>query len=145
MSKSRLLGAICMFIVSISANAAITAYTDETSFLAALPGTASTLDFDSTTAGTLIPSGNSLGRVTFTYSISGLDMKVVNDFVTTSPNNYLGLVDAGNYDLLLAGDEFSIAFSSPTNAVGMYFVSGDPYLRVMSALLPAQVLRRIRP
>ena len=126
MKKSTLLGALCAFVLPLSANAAIVTYTDEASFLAALSGPASTLGFDSTAVGTLIPSGNSLGGVTFTYNISGLDMKVVNDFDTTSPSNYLGLDDAGNFDLFIAGDEFSMSFANPVNAVGLYIVSGDP-------------------
>jgi hypothetical protein len=126
MKKTCLLGALCMLVLSVSANAAIITYTDETSFLAALSGPTSTLDFDSTTVDTLIPSGNSLGGITFTYNISGLDMKVVNDYDTTSPNNYLGMDDAGNFDLFIAGDEFSMSFASPVNAVGLYIVSGDP-------------------
>jgi hypothetical protein len=126
MKKTCLLGALCMLVLSVSANAAIVTYTDEASFLTALSGPTSTLDFDSTGVGTLIPSGDSLGGITFTYNISGLDMKVVNDFDTTSPNNYLGLNDAGNFDLFIAGDEFSMSFASPVNAVGLYIVSGDP-------------------
>jgi hypothetical protein len=55
-------------------------------------------------------------------------MKVVNDFDTTSPNNYLGLNDAGNFDLFIAGDEFSMSFASPVNAIGLYIISGDPLL-----------------
>lgn len=128
MNKLRLLSVLCTLLLSVSTNAAIITYTDEASFLAALSGPASTLDFDSTSVGTLIPSGNSLGEVTFTYNISGLDMKVVNDFDTTSPNNYLGLDDAGNLDLFIAGDEFSMSFANPVNAIGLYIVSGDPLL-----------------
>ena len=47
---------------------------DSSSFAAALPGPAQTVDFDSTAAGTLLPSGSTLDRVTFTYSIAGLAM-----------------------------------------------------------------------
>lgn len=53
-------------------------------------------------------------------------MAVVSDFETTSGANYLGLDDPGNSNLFIAGDTFSLAFDSPVNAVGMYFVSGDP-------------------
>ena len=126
MKVSCLLGALCTLVLSVSANAAIITYTDEASFLAALPGPASTLNFDSTAAGTLIPTGNSLDGVTFTYSISGLDMKVVNVFDTTTPTNYFGLDDLGNYDLLIAGDTFTITFDNPVSAFGIYFISGDP-------------------
>jgi hypothetical protein len=128
MKKTYLLGALCMLALSVSANAAIVTYTDETSFLTALSGPTSTLDFDSTTAGTLIPSGNSLGGITFTYNIGGLDMKVVDDFDTTSPNNYLGLDDAGNFDQFIDGDEFTLSFSTPVSAAGMYFITGDPLI-----------------
>ena len=130
MKKPRLICVVLSFIsiASYPLSAATITYTNESAFLTALPGAASTLDFDSTTASTLINSGSSLGGITFTYSIGPppIKMMVTDDFLTTSGNNYLGLDDAGNYNLFIAGDVFSMTFANPVNALGMYFVSGDP-------------------
>ena len=64
MNKSHLLNALCAAAVvfaSSTSNATLITYTDQAAFMAALPGPASTLDFDSVAAGTLIPSGNAAG------------------------------------------------------------------------------------
>lgn len=109
-----------------------TTYTDQLSFLGALPGATHTVTFDAQSAGISLPSGTNIGGMTLNYSISGgpppsaLDAMVTNDFLTTSGANYLGLNDPGNYNLFIAGDEFSLAFDQAVSAVGMYFVSGDP-------------------
>ena len=111
-----------------TANAAILTFTDQASFLASLSGTSSTLDFESQTPGSLINSGDTLGGITFDYSIGPppVDMMVTNDFLTTSGSNYLGLDDAGNFNLFIAGDSFTMTFDTPQNAIGLYLVSGDP-------------------
>jgi hypothetical protein len=52
MNISRQLGALCasaIVFVSSASNAALVAYTDHSTFMGALPGTATTLDFDSLT------------------------------------------------------------------------------------------------
>ncbi len=87
-SRALLPPALALGVVPLPAvaNAVTTTYTDEASFLAALPGPASTLDFESAPAGTLIPSGSSLGGVTFTYSIFGLSLKVTDAFDATWPS-----------------------------------------------------------
>jgi len=120
--------ALTTVLLSATSQAVTTTYTTESSFIAALPGPATTLDFDSIASGTIVNSGDTLGGITFTYSIGPppVDMAVVSDFETTSGTNYLGLDDPGNSNLFIAGDTFSLAFDSPVNAVGMYFVSGDP-------------------
>jgi hypothetical protein len=120
--------ALASVVFSTASHAITTTYTTESSFLAALPGAASTLDFDSTASGTIINSGDSVGGITFTYSIGPppINMAVVSDFETTSGTNYLGLDDPGNFNLFIAGDTFSLSFANPVNALGMYFVSGDP-------------------
>jgi hypothetical protein len=86
----------------------IVTYTDSAAFLAALPGSAATLDFDSQAVATPIPSGSSLGGITFTYSIAGLTMQVVDNFDTTSGSNSLGLNDPGNFNQFIAGDGFDL-------------------------------------
>ncbi len=51
-------------------------YTDSAAFLAALPGPATTVDFDSLASGTLIPSGGSVDGITFSYDFGGVQMAV---------------------------------------------------------------------
>ena len=100
------------------------AYTNKTVFetdLAAAGLTDTTLDFESQTAGDLIPSGSSAGGITFTYNFGGATILVDNLFETTSPTNYLGTDDAG---LFLDGDDFDLSFA-PVNAIGMFFITAD--------------------
>lgn len=119
--------ALTCALFSATGQAVTTTYTSEAAFLAALPGPSNTLDFESSSSGTIINSGDTLGGITFTYSIGPppVDMAVVSDFETTSGTNYLGLDDPGNFNLFIAGDTFSLTFDTPVNAIGMYFVSGD--------------------
>lgn len=112
--------------MTCSAGAATLTFTDQASFLSSLSG-ATTLDFESQASGSTVNSGDTLNGITFDYSIGPppIDMMVANDFLTTSGSNYLGLDDAGNYNLFLAGDSFTMSFDTPQNAVGLYLVSGD--------------------
>ena len=84
------------------------------------------LDFESSSPGDLLPSGNSLGGITFTYAIDGINMKVDNQFDTTSGNNYLGLDDPGNFDQFITGDSFNLNLGGPFNALGLSFITSDP-------------------
>ncbi len=101
-------------------------FTDPALFSAALPGPAQVLDFDALAPGTLLPSGSTQGGVTFTYSIAGLTMEVVDTFSTTSGTNSLGLT--GGDDAFLDGDTFDLAFSSSVLALGMFFITSDAAL-----------------
>ena len=122
--------AALLCLVGLSASAGTVTYTDQPSFLAALPGHAWTLDFDSTSSGTpatLVPSGSGIGPIKFSYSIAGLTMEVVSDFDTTSLPNSLGLNDPGNYNQFIAGDPFDMTFDWPIRALGLYFITtADP-------------------
>jgi hypothetical protein len=112
-----------------SADALPIAYTDSVAFLNALPGPATTLDFDSTAAGTTLASGSTLEGITFTYDFGGVELAVTDGnqfggggpFDTTSGANFLGTDDA---DLLQDGDDFSLSFA-PVNAIGMFFITAD--------------------
>lgn len=117
-----------LFTLSSNTYSASVTYTSQPNFLTALGGSGATLDFEAQTSGDIINSGTSIGDISFSYSIGPppTDMMVTNDFLTTSGNNYLGLDDAGNFNLFIAGDAFSMSFATPTYALGMYFVSGDP-------------------
>lgn len=128
--SSSLLLIVVLSVFASSVNAALVNYTQESAFLAALGGNGTTVDFESQITGDIINSGNSIGDISFSYTVGPppTSMMVASDFLTTSGNNYLGLDDAGNYNLFIAGDEFSISFVNPVYALGMYFISGDPLL-----------------
>lgn len=101
-------------------------YTDSASFLGALPGPATTLDFESVAAGTLLPSGSSLDGITFTYSIPPETLQVINAFDTTSGSNSLGLTGGDN--ALQEGDVVSFGLATPVNAFGLFVITSDPAL-----------------
>jgi len=121
---------LLLALLAPPAGAATLVFTSQAAFLAALPGPATTLDFETPAAGTLVPDGSSLGGVVFDYEIppgsGGLTMAVVANFDTTSGSQSLGLDDPGNFDQFLDGDAFDLVFASPVLAVGFYLVSGDP-------------------
>jgi len=137
MTKSeRMILALAALVLPVSANAVVMAFTDQSAFLAALPGTANTLDFDSQAAGTVIADGDSVDGITFNYDLFdlfGVSLVVTDGaqfgggsfggpFLTTSGSNFLGTDDA---DLLQAGDGFTLDFA-PVNAIGMSFITADP-------------------
>jgi hypothetical protein len=113
------------FFASV-AHSATTTFTDPVAFAAALPNQVSTLDFDSETAGTLIPSGSSLDDITFTYAIAGLSLKVTDAFDTTSGANSLGLT--GGDEAMLDGDSITLDTASPVLAMGLFVITSDPAL-----------------
>lgn len=88
--------AVALLGVTSTSHAAVLTYTNQSSFLSSLSGSSTTLDFESQASGSLINSGDTLGGITFDYSIGPppVDMMVTNDFLTTSGSNYLGLDDA---------------------------------------------------
>jgi hypothetical protein len=67
---------------------AVSSFTDQAAFLAVLPGTAQTVDFDSVAGGTPIADGAALGGMTFNYNLGGVSLQVVN-LPTTSPPHAL--------------------------------------------------------
>jgi hypothetical protein len=117
-------------LFSGTANAASMNYTSETDFLSAvsslgLPGL-QTLNFDSLSQGTPIPSGTAVDGITFTYSIDSEIMIIEpsnQTYTTTSPENYLGL---NNLDgAFLGGDMFTMTFDRTLSALGLYVI-GSP-------------------
>ena len=94
-------------------------------FLAALPGSPTTVDFDTTTADALIPSGSALGGITFGYSFGGVSLKVStvsgSSYSTTSSPHFLGTDDA---DISQDGDTISLSFSA-VSAISLYVISND--------------------
>lgn len=115
-------GLLSLLLVAVPAAAAPVTYTDFAAFTGALPGAATTLDFDGVAAGTTLASGTTLDGITFTYDFGGPLLQVSDGFDTTSAPNFLGTDDG---DVLLDGDEFSLTFA-PVRAIGMFFLTLDP-------------------
>ena len=86
---------LTVFLFSGASHAVTTTYTDRAAFMAALPGAANTLDFDSGTAPFTINSGDTLGGITFSYSFAtpSVTMQVSSSadtgYATTSGTNFL--------------------------------------------------------
>lgn len=59
---------LASILYSASSYAVTVTYTDQAAFLAALPGPASTLDFDSLPAGTTIADSSNVDGITFSYN-----------------------------------------------------------------------------
>ncbi|MEE9342994.1 MAG: hypothetical protein V3V12_05140 [Gammaproteobacteria bacterium] len=120
---------LVLTLCSGTARAVTTTYTDQAAFLAALSGTANTLDFDSTAASTLIPTGSALGGITFHYDFGGTSMAVTDGnqfggggpFETTSGSQFLG---TDGSDLLLDDDDFSMDFAA-SNAIGFSIITAE--------------------
>lgn len=120
----RVFAAVCSALLAAAPASAVTlTFTDSASFLAALPGPPSTLDFESLAPGTLIPSGSGTGGITFTYSLGGETLKVVDVYDTTSGTNSAGLT--GGDDALLDGDVVQLSFA-PVAAIGLFLITSDP-------------------
>ena len=81
-----LVGAIFL-VVAAPAWSTVMTYTDSASFLANLPGPATTADFDSLTSGDVIASGGTADGITFTYDFGGVDL------IVTDGTAVLGLGD----------------------------------------------------
>jgi hypothetical protein len=99
-------------------------YTDQATYIAALPGASTTLDFDSATADSLIPSASALDGITFGYALDGVQLKVSTSgggYSTTSGAQFLGSDDA---HILQDGDALTLSFAA-VNAIGLYVISND--------------------
>jgi hypothetical protein len=120
------LSILFILIFSMSAHAAPVVFTDSAAFNTAISSYSnSTLNFDSSAAGSLIADGGTLGGITFNYptlASFGVTMQIITGSPTTSGLNFLG-TDDGN--LFQAGDGFSLSFAA-SHAIGMFFISADP-------------------
>lgn len=124
MLRSTLFAAIVLALPDL-ASAAVITYTDRSVFDAAIISNgyvSQTLDFDSETAGTLIPSTTSVSGITFNYNFGSAQLLISDQYNTTSGTNFLGTDDGS--DLLQDGDDFSLSFSART-AIGLYVISID--------------------
>ena len=117
--------ALLIMFFGYSANASILTYDTRTAFYADLSALGyvdrQTLGFDGQTAGSLIPSGGTVGGATFSYSIPGYQIKVDNLFDTTSPDNYIGLNNSEG--AFIYGDSFVMTFDRTIHALGLYLVA----------------------
>jgi len=116
---------IALMLVIKAAPAAPVPHTQYANFIATLPGGPITLTFDGTTPNSLIPSGFSLGGITFAYDFGGVSLKIATEidtgYSTTSSPHFLGTDDA---DILQDGDNISLSFA-PLNAIGLYVITND--------------------
>jgi hypothetical protein len=120
-----------LVVLGSGAHAGIVSFTDPSLFFAASSGFAvTTEDFESTAAGTLLESGDSIGGLTFVSDFSDPLRLAVTDgdefggslpAPTTSGTNFLGTNDA---DVLLGGDRIALSFSD-ANAIGLFIISAD--------------------
>jgi hypothetical protein len=125
--RTSILGVFTFLFAVSTATAA--PFTDRALFLAAiagLPGSPTTLDFESFPGATIPSSGGSIGGITFTSST--YDFIVSTGFSTTSGAWYLGLDDAADEVFVPPHDLWSMSFSSPLRALGLYFISSDELL-----------------
>jgi len=116
--------ALLALLLALPAAAATTGYTDEASFLAALPAASTTADFDALTPGSTIPSSGTAEGIVFTYSLDGATALVTDAHDAPSPANQLGL--SGGDEAFLDGDALTLGFAAPVAAVALRIVTSDP-------------------
>ena len=140
---------ITAFLVMYSgvlANASILTFDSQANYLAQVAALGyvdqQTLNFESQPAGTTIPSGGTIGGVTFTYSINSEQIAVDNFFSTTSPFNYIGLNNSDG--AFVFGDSFTMTFDRGIHAVALNSSIIAPFIRnsayVLSLTFPGSNL-----
>jgi len=77
------------------------------------------IDFDSLSVGSVV---DTLGEVTFSSNVPGLDLVVSRGFDTTSGDNYLGVGDGG-FELFFPGDVVTLSFARPLESIRVAFIS----------------------
>ncbi len=105
------------------ARADLIPYTSRSAFDTAAISPVSVLDFESFPIAN-VNAGNSLGGVTFSYSLGSVSLKVVNSLSTTSGTKSLGTDDL---DRLQDGDNIDLSFAA-RSGFGLYVVSSDVLL-----------------
>jgi hypothetical protein len=116
--------AVIGLCLAAEASASLVGYTSKASFDAATAGFSDvqTVDFDAEPSGTAIPTGSSLGGLTFGYDIPGYTLTISDVFGTTSSPNYLGLDNPDTAFNL--GDSFTIGTGRSVRAIGLYVIAG---------------------
>ena len=133
---------VALLLTVSSVQSQATPFTNQTAFLAALPGAAGVLNFDSLSGGTIlsgttqtVTGGSGIG-IQFPASVPNVlpppatfDLMVVantgGDNPTTSNPNSLGVNDPGNYNTIQRGTVFSLGLTSTVSAFGLSFISPD--------------------
>ena len=113
----RVLSGVLLLVASFGAHSQ--AFTKRSAFTAALPGTASTVNFDAVAAGTKFASGTGTGGLTFSYNYGGVTLKVSSAYPAPSLPHSLGSTDA---DILQDGDNLTLNFSQ-RNAIGLSIIT----------------------
>lgn len=127
LARCALIAVSGLSVASVAHTAPI-AFTDPASFLAALTGLTTVVNFDTSPAETPIPEGVPFGGVSITTNLPTPGLIVSDHFDTSSPLNYLG-VDDGFSNEFLSGHELTIAFTHPVIGFGLYIIaSGDDVL-----------------
>ncbi|MCA9471623.1 MAG: PEP-CTERM sorting domain-containing protein [Nitrospirales bacterium] len=112
--------------MSADLHAATLRFTSDSAFQAALPGPASVVNFDNVNAGTPIFEGVPFQGMTFMSNVDTVPgragLLVSAQFLTTSPLNFLG-VDDGFTNEFLFGDELTLDFTDPIQAIGLSLVA----------------------
>ena len=127
---TRRLSASLLVLSFSSVHAATTSYYSQADFLSAL-GSAPVIthNFDSLTQGDIIADGDTLDGATFSYSLSGGAMIMVDDFFATTSNfNYLGTDDGSG--AFVSGDGFTINFDQSMRAIGLYVISDVEFFEI---------------
>lgn len=113
--------ALALLLVGHATPGGAEGYVDRAAFLAALPGTAETVDFDGVASGTAVASGGVVGGVAFHYDYGGVLLEVTGAYPARSGANALGSTDA---HVLQDGDNLDLAFA-PRNALGLSIVTKE--------------------
>ncbi len=118
---------ILFLIISYNSHSAVTTYSFEADYLAAL-GSATTIteNFDALTAEQIINNGDTINGITYEYSPleAGPILMIDNLTDTTSGLNYLSTDDGLGF---LGGDSLTITFDQTLFAIGLYIIT-DSFL-----------------
>lgn len=120
-------GLVLLFL-GAGTQAVTMSFTDSSAFQSALTGQSSVVNFDNVAAGAKVSDGATFQGITFTSNVDNVigrpGLIVSDNFLTTSPLNFLGVDDGFSNEFLL-GDELTLSFSGLVQAIGL-FVIGAP-------------------
>jgi hypothetical protein len=118
-----LVGATIVMMAGQITGANAETFTISTEFTAATVGL-TTDDYGSYSAGTLVPSGSTLGTLTYSFSTaSGLGGVVTNLYDSFSGNSLAAKQVSGPLDIsdfFLPNESFTVTFPTPVTAVGIF-------------------------
>ena len=125
------MGACAALLLVANSHATPISFTDRSTFDAAIGTIAgispSVLNFDGTTAGTVLPTGSPLQGITFSYAIpGGYQLAVDGSYPGTSGQNTLKLSndDGASFGLFAVGDQIDFSFGA-SHAFGLYIIVSD--------------------